>query len=74
MSKNKSDTKRTRIFAPILWCFVVIMWIITLIADFVYGIAVWLIWVHAIVAVICLIVAIVYIVQFRKGRKAAKGE
>lgn len=52
----------------ILWCAVVVMWIVTLIADAFCGIPQWLMIVHAVFGAICLISAILAIVRYRKGK------
>ena len=71
MSKNKSE-KKARIFTPILWCLVTIMWIITVVADLIFGIPMWLMIVHAVFGLFSLIVAIVYIVQYSHRKKVAR--
>ena len=52
----------------IMWCAVVVMWIVTLIADAVCGIPQWLMIIHAIFGVICLVAAVISIVKYRKNK------
>lgn len=52
----------------ILWCAVVVMWIVTVIADILCGIPQWLMGIHAVFGAACLIAAILSIVRYKKGK------
>lgn len=72
MSKKNNGKKKTRIFTPILWCIVTVMWIITIIVDLIYSIPGWLIIVHGAFGLFSLIVAIVYFAIYAHANKVKR--
>ena len=52
----------------ILWWAVVVMWVVTIIADILCGIPQWLMIIHAVFGVVCLIAAILSIIRYKKGK------